>query len=244
MVPVLSGVEFNSKAFEALLKKHGIEKIIAYTSYHCAHVERYQKTLQRKIFSYTQSVGNLRFRDQLAAIVASYNNTHHGSFNLRYTPLQAEKREFHYAIRWENAKTYSKFIERPGKPRRPKFKLHDLVRPAVDKHLMFRSYGQTFSNKLYTISAIKTNLPIITYKIRPVSKNDDAAEVKGSWYAQELQKVSDSDYYAIEKVIETYPKSKTCKVRWLGYGPEYDSIIRLSELKSMSQVLDESKADS
>ena len=71
------GLEWLNKSFKSLLEKHNVKLIHNFTSYKASHVERVQRTLQKKIYSYLTSRGTLRFADRLPEFVHGYNSSYH-----------------------------------------------------------------------------------------------------------------------------------------------------------------------
>ena len=114
----------------------------------------------------------------------------------------------------------------------PRFKIGQTCRVAFDRTKFSRGYDHSFSNELYQISSIKDNLPILMYKIKPISSDLNEPDVLGSFYQNELQEVGDSDYFPIDKVIKRYPKKKMALVSWQGYPDSYNSLVPLSQIKT------------
>lgn len=222
------GMEFRNSAFKSLMVKYGIHLFHNFSSYHAAHVERVNKTIQRKLMGLARAQGSYDFHDQLEAVVASYNNAYHRSLNM--SPNDADKPSNRYLVRLMNAKKYSKF----WKKKKPKFQLNEICRISFDKTKFSRSYNPTFSDTLYRVTGINHKLPIVMYSLARVG---DDEPLLGKFYASELCKVSSVDYYPIEKIVKVNKKDKTCLVRWAGYDAKFDSIVPLSEVKSYKELL-------
>ena len=152
------------------------------------------------------------------------------------SPVAAENPANHRDIRFEQARHYSKIKKKKSSPR---FKIGQICRVAWDRTVFSRGYGQTFSNELYKVSSIKTNLPIFMYKVKPVSLNDDEPIVKGSFYENELQDVNfEDDYFAIDRIIKTFPKKKTALVSYQDFPESFNSIVPLSQIKTYKELLE------
>ena len=152
------------------------------------------------------------------------------------TPEAAENPANHRDIRFEQAGHYSKIKRKKTSPR---FKVGQICRVAWDRTVFSRGYGQSFSNELYKISSIKTNLPIFMYKLKPVSLNDDEPDLDGSFYENEITEISfEDDYFTIDKIIETYPKDKTALVSYQDFPDSYNSIVPLSQIKTLQQLIE------
>ena len=71
------GLEWLNKSFKGLLEKHKVKLFHNFTSYKASHVERVQRTLQKKIYSFLTSRGKLIFADRLQEFVDGYNSSYH-----------------------------------------------------------------------------------------------------------------------------------------------------------------------
>ena len=222
------GMEWRNSAFKNLMKKYQIHLFHNYTSYHAAHVERVNRTLQRKLMGLATAQGSYDFHDQLQNIVNSYNNSYHRS--IQTTPNEADKPVNRYYVRLVQAKKYSKF----WKKKKPKFRLNEICRISFDKTKFSRSYNPTFSDTLYKITGINQNLPEVMYSLARVG---DDEPLLGKFYAAELCKVSSVDYFPIEKIVKINKKDKTALIRWSGYDSKFDSLVPLSDVKSYKDLL-------
>ena len=80
---------------------------------------------------------------------------------------------------------------------------------------------------------------MIPWTPRPVYNLEDLNEklIDGQFYQEELTPVSVSKQtlFKIDKIIATRVRRgiKEHKVRWLGYGPDYDSWIKASTIKKI-----------
>lgn len=224
------GMEWRSQAFKNLMQKYNIVLFHNYSSYHGAHVERVNRTLQRKLMGLATAQGSYDFHDQLQAVVASYNASFHRSINM--APQDADRDVNRYQVRLFQAKKYSKF----SRKKQPQFRLHQICRISFDKTKFSRSYNPTFSDTLYRITGINQKLPEVMYSLARVG---DDEPLLGKFYAAELQPVSSQDYFPIDKIVKVFPKRKTCLVRWSGYDASFDSELPLSEVKSYKDLLRE-----
>ena len=106
-----------------------------------------------------------------------------------------------------------------------------------DKTRFARGYDVTFTDRLYRISEIKRNLPIVMYKVKPVSLDAGEEELKGSFYQAELQEIGDTDYYVIEKIVKKYPKKKLALIKWLGFDESYNSLVPMDQIKTLKELV-------
>ncbi|GFT20814.1 uncharacterized transposon-derived protein F54H12.3 [Trichonephila clavipes] len=127
-------------------------------------------------------------------LVYSYNNTWHRSIQM--TP--ASVTETNQSQVWENL--YGK--QNNKKVNKPNYRLNDTVRISKEKLLFEKGYEQNWTREIFTIHDIIRRNPIV-YKLK-----DLAGEViRGTFYEQELQKVTHSGYYPIEKILKTREKN-------------------------------------
>ena len=70
---------------------------------------------------------------------------------------------------------------------------------------------------------------VVTYKIKEM----DDTPLEGTFYSQDLQKVtvSDDDLYRVEKVLKR--KGNKLLVRWKGWPDKYDSWIDKKDVKKL-----------
>ncbi|GFT87162.1 uncharacterized transposon-derived protein F54H12.3 [Trichonephila clavipes] len=128
-------------------------------------------------------------------LVYSYNNTWHRSIQM--TP--ASVTETNQSQVWENL--YGK--QNNKKVNKSNYRLNDTVRISKEKLLFEKGYEQNWTREIFTIHDIIRKNPIV-YKLK-----DLAGEViRGTFYEQELQKVTHSGYYPIEKILKTREKNE------------------------------------
>ncbi|GFW21694.1 uncharacterized transposon-derived protein F54H12.3 [Trichonephila clavipes] len=78
------------------------------------------------------------------------------------------------------------------------FKVGDTVRISREKLNFEKGYEQNWTREIFTIHQILSRNPIV-YRVKDLS----GEIIQGTFYPQELQKVSDSGFYPVEKVIRT-----------------------------------------
>ncbi|GFU58836.1 uncharacterized transposon-derived protein F54H12.3 [Trichonephila clavipes] len=148
-------------------------------------------------------------------LVYSYNNTWHRSIQM--TP--ASVTETNQSQVWENL--YGK--QNNKKVNKPNYRLNDTVRISKEKLLFEKGYEQNWTREIFTIHDIIRRNPIV-YKLK-----DLAGEViRGTFYEQELQKVTHSGYYPIEKILKTREKNgkKEYFVKFLGYPEKFNTWVQ------------------
>ena len=104
-----------------------------------------------------------------------------------------------------------------------KFVVGDTVRISRHDNPFRKGYEDGWSREVFTVcKRFETNPR--TYAIRDYS----GEEIKGKFYAEELQRVKkDTDVFEVEKVLRTRKRNGKTEyyVRWFGYGPKHDSWV-------------------
>ena len=203
------GSEFVNKDFLALLKKYKVKFYSSNSPLKASIVERVQLTLRRRITKLFTKQGRHNWIDHIDDIVDSYNNTYHRTIGMRPNEVSSENAA-DVLVRM--------YPENQKKHQIKKFKKGDNVRIQKDR-LVFDKVSTTkgWSDEIFTIKKILYTVPI-TYEVADGMGDD----IKGSFYASELQKVRE-DLFHIEKVIhqkKVRGKEKYL-VKFVGYKDPY-----------------------
>ena len=179
------GSEFMNALIKKYLRDENITHFNLTGPHKAAIAERFNRTLQGLIYRYLTHNNTKRYIDVLPLLLNTYNNRYHSS--IKMTPNQAEKPQNAYLVRANLGINHSEVLL-TTKP--PKLKEGDIVRASLQRvgprHNFRRGYKIQFSDDLYTIDAVKTNLPIIMYKIR----DSNNRLLDKSFYESELQLIS------------------------------------------------------
>ena len=216
------GNEFWNVKVRRLLKHHSIELYSTENEEKCSVIERWNRTIKTQLWKYFTANGTHRYIDILQPLIDKYNSTKHRSIG--FTPSDARKPANHQQV-FKNL--YFKKVQQSLK--KPKFKIGDKVRLAVQKDRFEKAYIINWSDRVYTIKDVKKTLPP-TYTVQ----DERGKQHKGTFYEQELQENKD-DRYRIEKVLK-YKTEKGRRyglVKWIGYDDSYNSWEPVNELKPM-----------
>jgi hypothetical protein len=179
--------------------------------------------MKDRMFKYFTANNTLRYLDVLDDMVTQYNNTKRSSIEM--TPVQASNPENLY-------RTYMNLygdIVRDNSPRpKAKFAVGDKIRITVKKDVFLKGCIPSWTEELFTVSAIQHTDPI-TYKIKDLN----GEEIKGTFYAQEMQK-STQETFRIEKVLKT--KGHKLLVKWMGYSDDFNSWIDKKVVQSVGNI--------
>ena len=214
------GKEFYNKQVKDLLEKHNIVLYSTENDEKCSVIERWNRTIKSQLYKYFTANSTHRYIDILEPLIEKYNNSKHRSIGM--TPIEARQPQNRDRV-FRNL--YTKKMAALGK-QKPKFKVGEKVRLAVQKDHFEKSYIINWSDKIYTIKQVLATRPI-TYIVE-----DDQGEVhKGKFYEQELQKTS-TDSFRIQKILryKTEKGKRLALVRWMDYDSSYNSWIPVEDI--------------
>ena len=187
------------------------------TSIHAAFIERFNRTLQRLIYTFNTENETYRYIDALPQLVQTYNNRKHRMIGT--TPAIAENDETtHLEIRKLAAKYHETIKSKPIV-----FRIGDTVRIAKIKDKFSRGYNEQQMLEIYKIKEIKTNNKIPMYVLETYNGDET---IVGSFYSFELVKIT-GDIFRVEKVIKKRRRNNKLEyfVKWKGFNDNYNSWI-------------------
>ena len=143
-------------------------------------VERWIRTIKDKLSAYFTANDTLKFTDILQPLAERYNNTKHST--IKMTPVEASDPDRSNEV-YRN--TYG-IAARPVK--KPEFEVGDRVRLTRKKGAFEKGYTPGWTRELFRVVKVLDTYPI-TYSVEGIKPDKDGdTEVKGSFYAKELQK--------------------------------------------------------
>lgn len=209
-----AGKEFTNKLLQNYLKLKNIIFFSTNNATKACIVERFNRTLKTKMWKYFTENNTKRYIDVLDQLVHSYNHTWHRSIQTEPVSVSKENENEIWNILYRNKSTVRS---------KPKFKLGDTVRISKDKLIFEKGYEQNWTREIFTVHEILQRNPVV-YRLR-----DLAGEViQGTFYDQELQKVLNSSYYPVEKVLKTRKRSgrKEYFVKFQGYPEKFNMWVQ------------------
>ena len=207
-----NGKEFNNKKFRSYLSKIGVNIIFSQSNQKASTVERFQRTLQRKIYTYLTEYEVLRYIDVLQSIITTYNITKH-SF-LKFSPIQVEtSTKVHNRILLKHADKFFKI-----KPRKPKFIVGDIVRISVQKTAFHRSYNLQRTYERFIIIKVNKKMPIPRY----ILSDENGCEIEGFFLEFELIRVNIQKYRAHVIGERVKNKKREFLLKFKGYSNDFN----------------------
>ena len=228
------GAEFHNTEFRALCKSHKINHFSSNSDQKAAGVERFNRTLKRLLFAYMRNRGTKRWLDVLQPFIDSYNNTQHS--RTKMTPNEA------YEIR-DNpeqvaALYYRLYGAEDANRKAPRVQKGDLrvgqmVRISHLKGVFDKGYKGDWTMEHFAISEVVKRYPRTVYKL----VDHQQRPIHGLFYREELQPIG-ANRYIIEEILRERkgPRGRAeCFVKWLGWGPEYNSWIPKTDLQRLDE---------
>ena len=224
-----AGIEFLNRKFQAFLRRQGVHHFVTYNQTKAQIAERFNRTLKEKMWRYFQHVQKWRYIDVLPKLVWSYNHSVHRSIKMR--PAD---------VTWENMQQvwHTLYDGMMGERHQtvPAFQVGDEVRITKAKGTFQKGYEQNWTEEVFKVARVNTVRSPPVYSL----VEEDGTPIKGTFYAQELQKVEvrERDVYRIEKVIRTRGRrrNKEFLVKWAGWPDKYNSWIRASTVQLSTNV--------
>lgn len=205
------GKEFYNMQFQQLMSQYNINHYSTYTSMKASIVERFNRTLKNKMWQKFHMQGTHKWLAILPKLLRVYNDTKHRTIHMKPVDVseQDEKRLLQTVYKYVT--TFDKSHD--------KFKINDYVRISKFKSLFEKGYMPNWTTEIFQISKIQYTQPI-TYLLKDLENN----EIKGAFYAEELQKTANPHTYLIEKIIRRGHGDRLY-VKWLGFDSSHNSWI-------------------
>ena len=207
------GTEFFNKQVQAWFKKKKWHHFVTLGDPKASVVERWHRTLKQRMFRYFTAHNTLRWIDILPDLVMAYNESYHSSIGMAPLDVNADNED----------KVWNRLYAarlRPRKKKKPTLRVGDKVR-LQKKHRPFKKgYLPGWTEEVFSVAHVKVGPPP-QYKV----VEWDGTPIKGTFYEQDLQKVtiSDETLFRVEKVLKR--KKGFVLVQWKGWPRKYDSWI-------------------
>ena len=214
------GKEFLNKDVRNLLKERNVHFFTTQNpDTKAAIVERFNRTLKKRLFRYFTGANTSEYRRVLQSVVDSYNNSYHRS--IKRTPASVNK-DNESAV-WQTL--YGHLIRK--RKRRRKTKLlaaGDIVRISTEKLPFRKGYLPQWSEELFVVEKrLDKRIPVYLLK----DFNDE--KIEGTFYGWEIQKVTkDKDsLFKVERVVRKRKRNGTTEyfVKWLGWPDKFNSWV-------------------
>lgn len=170
------GTEFLNKDFQQFLSENNIYHFTTDQDPKAALVERFNRTLQERMFEYFTETQTLNYTSVLKNLVTSYNSRPHSVIGI--APSEVNKRNQSDIFE----KQYGKYLAK--KRKQFKFKYKDAVRITKLKGTFTKGHKQRWIKEhFFIVDRLETNPP--TYKL--IDQNNNI--LSGAFYEPELVKI-------------------------------------------------------
>lgn len=209
-----SGTELTNSLVQSYLKKMNVKFFTTKNETKASIVERFNRTLKTKMWKYFTEFNTKKYIDVIPDFIHSYNHTFHRSIKMEPASVNSNNKNEVLENLYGNLKNLKR------KP--PTFKVGDTVRISRQKLHFEKGYEQNWSREIFTVNKIIERIPIV-YRLKDMSGED----IEGTFYEAELQKVVDSGFYPVEKVIKKKKKQGVTEyfVKFLGYPDKFNAWV-------------------
>ena len=215
------GKEFYNKHVAKVLKEKGIHHFSTAGDTKASVVERFNRTFKQRLYRYMTTFNTTSYLSKLQPLVDGYNASFHRSIGM--APKEVVD---------ENAReVWERLYGSKKKKKKAAFKAADRVRLNQNHRPFEKGYEVGWTEEVFVVTEARSDGNVSVYKI---SEWDDTP-IKGTFYAEDLQKVtvSEDDLFRIDSVVRR--KKDRLLVRWKGWPAKYDSWINKKDLIPLSK---------
>ena len=216
-----AGTEFVNSTLRALLNKRNIKLMHSdNVETKAAMAERVIRTLKHRIYSYFTQNNTYRWIDVLPKICSAYNSSFHRS--IQTTPERAHRVSGLANVRRtaDVADESDRNEEKKKLPSDYKFAVGDTVRLSNPSRSFKKGFQSQWTIEIFIVWKRFPTDPA-TYMVR----DSKGVPIRGTFYSQELQHVTEPETYKIEKILSHRMRRgvKEVLVKWLGYPDTHNS---------------------
>lgn len=212
------GKEFFNSEVASELASHKVKHFATHNvETKAAMVERFNRTLKTRMYHLFTANDNKRWVETLQTLVDAYNRSRHRTTGMR--PIDVEKKHEKYLFH----RIYGKFLGTLQPRTLPHLSKDQPVRITKSKGVFDKGYLPSWTHELFKVVSARTAPGKRLYKVR-----DYADEIlEGHFYPEELQSITDTGVYTIEKVLakRTHKGVKEVHIKWKGWPTKFNTWI-------------------
>ena len=214
------GKEFLNKHFKDLMKERGITFFTGENSdIKCSLAERFNSTLQSKMWRYFTHANTYTYIDVLQDLVHSYNNTFHDTLRGRPVDVNRDNADRLFYHLYEGVSPEDLKRKEKQEEEVP-IKKGQKARILRTKKTFNRGYEPNWTEEIFTV---KNPDYVRGYELEDALREP----IKGWFYRQQVQKVkvSPRKRYTVEKILKYRGKGskREALIKWKGYGDKFNS---------------------
>ena len=175
------GGEFKCDELNRFFDRKNIFQYFSYSSRKSAFAERVILSVKSILYKLMDFHKTNKWVELIPQVLKIYMNRRHSS--IKMTPNQAELEESQAELFRIHQIKYGKVKKRE----KPKFKVGDTVRVAIEYNREMRGWKQKWSDDIYIVRSILTNLPVVRYVLTDPL---DGEPMRGNWFQDEISLVS------------------------------------------------------
>ena len=215
------GSEFLCKPVQTLLQSYNIQHFASDSDQKAAVVERFNRTIKTRIWTYFTAKRTRKYVDILPKFVDAYNRSYHRSIGM--APVE---------VSVENENRIWRRLYGDGSDNRPQrlLKPKEAVRISRWKGDFEKGYMPNWSAENFHITSVIKH-PRAMYELR-----DTRGEpLRGAFYRQEVQPIR-TNKHIVHKVLSrrTHAGVKEAFVQWKGWPAKFNSWIAQNDLTKFS----------
>jgi hypothetical protein len=208
------GTEYKNKIVQDYLKSLNIKFFTTHNQTKSSVIERFNRTLKTKMWKYFTEFNTRKYIDVIDQLLYSYNHTYHRSIKMEPSSVNQSNKNEVLQNQYGDLKKL--------KPKSAQFKVDDTVRISKQKLHFEKGYEQNWTRELFKIHQIIPRIPVV-YKVKDLQ----GEVIEGTFYEAELQKVIDSGFYPVEKVIKKRKRNGIIEyfVKFQGYPEKFNTWV-------------------
>lgn len=235
------GSEFKNRWVSSFLEKEGVHQTFTENETKSNFAERSIQNLENRLQRMFTQNQSYEFLSKLQAVTDNINNTPSRPLG-GITPASVTK-ENEEEVRY---RAYLQRNKRPGvvsrksknskiaeKKKPYKFKVGDKVRISHLRRTFQREYDQKWTGEIFKVCRRYRSQGLPVYKLKDFAEES----ITGTFYSQELQKVSTSDNFIwkIDKILKERKRKGTIEilVSWHQWPAKFNSWIKKSDMQNV-----------
>ena len=213
------GKEFLNRKVKSFLQKHNIQLFTSESEKKASIVERFNRTMKGRMYKYFTARNTYRYVNVLQTLVDGYNQSFHRSIKMRPANVrkkhQVQIRQHLYGGRKNQRKSNVK-------SKKLKYTIGDLVRISKNRLTFGRGYHPNWSEEIFIVLERKNFVQPLYYL-----RDFNGESIKGGFYENEIQLVTEPEEYRIEKVLRTKRVNGRILylVKWKGFSDKFNSWV-------------------
>ena len=183
--------EFYNKIFQDLMKRKGIHHFSTSGDTKASMVERFNRTLKKRLYRYFTVKNTLSYLPMLQELVLGYNCLYHRSVKMAPEKVNARN---------EEQVCKNLYAKRLGsRCPKPKLKVGDRVRLNKKYRVFKKGYLPGWTEEVFEVARVMRGV-VPMYNI----SEWDGTPLNGTFYTQDLQNVTmmDDDLFRVEKIVK------------------------------------------